>query len=384
MFLKHPLFWKEWKAAKWWSAIIGSMFLVMFLAISNSLSKFQERTLGEGGVLWSYSFRGDQGGPVVEPIFLRVFDNSFAVLALLLIPVIIIMSMMFFQSERKESVGMFISSLPFTRKEQFRVKWFTGVLAFTIPFLLASLLVVLMRQVNIGWMTQWYSEVGYSNMIDYDSVWLVLSMLAQSYLFIVTFFSLLILMQSLIGQNIAASIIGSIVMAAPWFILEAGSASLSRIFNNDYLRLGNIEWASLYFFNQPNSDISIHATKINQSQTSKLAYDIINIDPIISMDHYIIKIVILIAITVIAINAGLWAYEKNDNSRNGYLLMFPWVGKILVAGVSLCSGLLGNNIMIAFFRIESLSFEILSLVISALIGYLLINKMIRLTEKHGA
>ena len=167
MFLKHPLFWKEWKTVKWWSGIIGSMFLVMFLAIGNSLSQFQEMTLGKDGTVMTYSYGAGQGGPVIEPIFLRIFSSSFTTLTILLLPVIIMMSIMFFQSDRKENVGMFISSLPFTKREQFRVKWFTGVLAFTIPFLLATLLLVLMRQVNIGWITPWYSTMGYGDMLGY-------------------------------------------------------------------------------------------------------------------------------------------------------------------------------------------------------------------------
>ena len=376
MFLKHPLFWKEWKIAKWWSGIMASMFLVMFLAISNSLSQRQEIALGRDGVMMTYSYGAGQGGPVIEPIFLRIFSRSFTTATMFLLPVLIIMSIIFFQSDRKENVGMFISSLPFTKREQFKVKWFTGVLAFTIPFLLATLLVVLMRQVNIGWITQWYSEVGYGDMLAYDGVWMVLSILAQSYLFVVAFFSVLMLMQSLIAHNIAGSIIGSIIVAAPWFILEAGGATLSRIFNNCRLRLYGIEWGNLYFYAEPSRNINIEVIKVGQDE--------FYINPLISMDHYTIKIAILILIGVVASYIATKAYEKNDNSRNGYLLMFPWVGKILVPGVILCSGLLGNNVINTFFRIESVFIEIITLVLGAFIGYLVITKMIGLTEKHGA
>ena len=376
MFFKHPLFWKEWKTAKWWSAIMGSMFVVMFLSLSNSLSQYHERLSGQDGGSVIYSYTTGQGGVVMEPVFLRNFNNNFSALVFFLLPVIIIMSMMLFQSDRKESVGMFISGLPFTKREQFGIKWFVGIIAFTIPFLLATLFTVLIRQVNMGWISQWYSTLGYDGLLAYDTVWIALSIIGQSYLFMITFFSVLMLMQSLMANNIAASIIGSIVVAAPLFIIESGGATLSRILDNYTLRLYKVEWTNLYYFMMPSRNISIEFIEFGQ--------DGIYINPLISNENYLIKIIILVAIAVMATRVGLRFYEKNDNSRNGYLLMFPWVGKILVPGVTLCSALLGNNFINQVIRIKSVPYELITFIISGLIGYLIIKKIIQVSEKYGA
>lgn len=373
MIFKHPLFWKEWKTAKWWSGLISAMFLIAFLSIGQSLSRHQERILGPGSGLSGYIQEPGQGGVVLEPIFLGYFNNAFEVIVLLLIPVIVIMSIMLFQSERKEGVGMFINSLPFTKRDQFKVKWGVGVLTFTIPFLLATLLTIIMRQVNISWIQQWYSSLGFDGIFVYDSLGLAVRILAQSYLFIVAFFSMLMLMQSLIANNIAASIIGAIVVAVPWFILEVGLSTFSRIFNNTW-RLYDINWANLYYFMTPNRDNFIMA---------EFGKKEIHINPIISKEYFISKIIILIIISLIATFAGFKFYEKNDTSRNGYLLMFPWTRRILIPGFALCSGLLGNNFIKLFISIESAPAEIITLVISALIGWLIMTKIINLSEKHG-
>lgn len=372
MFFKHPLFWKEWKTAKWWSTLMVSMLLVMLLSVNNALSLIYERRLGVSRVLTNIPYI--TSGNVEAPIFLRQFYDSFTVLIILWLPVILLMSIILFQSERKENTGMFVSSLPFTKKEQFGIKWFVGVLAITIPFLLATLFTVLMYQANIDWITQWYTISGYDVLLAYDSIWIVLGIVTKMYLFILAFFSAMMLMQSLIANNIAAGIIGSISLAAPWFIIEAGSASLARILNSDKVRIYGREWSNFYLFALGSGS--------SRRFVSSLPGDMY-IDPIVSNEHDGLKIIILIAIIVLAIYGGLKSYEKNDNSRNGYLLMFPWVGKILVPGVTLCSGILGNNLMRDILRISSVPFEILTLVISALIGYFIIVKVIERSEKYG-
>ena len=116
MFFKHPLFWKEWKTAKWWSAVMASMFLVMFLSMSHSLSQYHEMLLERSKILTSDPYLLSQDGSILEPVFLRIFSNGFSGLVFFLVPVIVIMSILLFQSDRKESVGMFISSLPFTKE----------------------------------------------------------------------------------------------------------------------------------------------------------------------------------------------------------------------------------------------------------------------------
>ena len=374
MIFKHPLFWKEWKIAKWWSSLMIALFMITFLSLSHSLTRYQERILGPDRNPDSYIRTAGQGGPVLDPVFLSHFNSGFRTLILMLIPIIIVMSMMLFQNDRREGVGMFISSLPFTKKEQFKVKWFVGVLAFTIPFLIGTALTISMHQVNIGWIQKWYSSFGYEGLAAYDRVGLVIGILVQSYLFIVAFFSVLMLMQSLIGNTIAASIMGAIIVAVPWFILEAGGSTLSRILDTSRWRITNNRAANLYYFITPPRD---HFTMIEFGQSQ------LHINPVISTENYMMTLIVLIIMSLIASFAAIMFYEKNETSRNGYLLIFPWMRPILVLGVALCSGLLGNNLIRQFIRINSASYELMTFAISALLAYVLMSKVITRSEKYG-
>lgn len=372
MIYKHPLFWKEWKTVKWWSGLISAMFLVMFLSMSHSLSQTQARLLTGDQFLGEYGTGLGGGGRVLEPIFVWNFTRTFGTLVLLLVPIIVMISVMLFQSDRKESVGKFVSSLPFTKKEQFKYKWIVGILAFTIPFVLGALLLIAMRQVNMSWISKWYADIGFEGLVAYDRAGIVLGVLAQSYLAMVALFSVLMLTQSLIANHIGAGVIGAIIAAVPWFILELGGSTLSHIFKKNW-RIYHAHWASLYYYMRTDSGASSRMLEPGPIE--------LYIDPIVSKEDYIIKIVILIVISLVASYGGLRLYEKNDLGRNGYLVMFPAINNLLILGVGLCTGLLGNNLMRQLVKIPSAPYEVLTFTISALVGCTLMNKIIHVSEK---
>lgn len=370
MLFKHPLFWKEWKSAKWWSLLIIGIFLIMFLAISNSLQTAQELIIetGDNFDIAYYELR--------HPIFSRSFYNVFEEFTIAILPIVIIITIIQFNGDRKENIGMFISSLPFTKKEQFIVKWFTGMLVITIPFLVLSILTLLIRLANWHWIYDWYKRypVG-DRLLAYDTMASIMLGVLQGYLFFIAFYTILMLMQTLIANNIAASIIGTIVMLVPWFIFEAGSSTVYNILNKN-IRVYYSGWMNLYELKNISREY-IQITTIDKYR------EVIISGNVVSYDNYPIKIIGLIVIILLALYAGIKFYGKNENSRNGYLTMFLWVEKILVFGVVLCSGLLGNNLLRKIIRKSSTIYELITLAFSAFIGYVIIRKIINMSQRHS-
>lgn len=364
--IQHPLFWKEWKSAKWWCLLIMGVFLMMFLSLNNKL-QFGQQVIG----------RASASGGYYD--YMVIFENQFSshvsAVSVILIPIVIIMVTLLFQSDRKESVGAFVSGLPFTKKQQFKVKWFVGMLTITIPFAITTLLTVAIRAANWAWIQKYYaaSDLG-SKIIQHDTWLAVMLTLLQVYLFFMTFYSLLMLIQTLIANNIAASVIGVIALAAPWFVIETGTATLSRLFNTQIMYRNN-DWSLFYTLMNPvRKYIEIAPAEMKGFNLGVFSYD-----------YYWLKIAILVIIAVLSLYLGIKAYAQNQNSRNGELIMFDWVGKVLLVGVTLCSALLGNNGLKALF-IEQTNpvYEILTFTISGFIGFVIIQKISQTSRRCKA
>lgn len=364
-----PLFWKEWKSAKWWSLLIMGIFLLMFLAINHSLQNIQEVIkdipLMNKEIVAHHRYIHYY---LEEPIFMRSFYEKFSNVALALIPIVIVMSTLLFHSDRKESVGAFVGSLPFTKQEQFRMKWSVGALVISIPFAISFILTIIMRTVNWGWIQEFYHSNSFDiDMMPYDTQLAVVSTLFQTYLFFMAFYSFLMLMQTLIANNIAASIIGSIVLIVPWFLLEIGSTTLSHLLQRDLRIYGRYSW-----FN--GSDRWIFPYNLMLIRRVSYAPNSMS-GNIVNYHYYWPEIILLLLIATASICAGIWFYGKNDNARNGCLTMFSWVETILIVGVTLCSSILGNNLLRFVVRQSNTIYEMCTLTISGAIGYLIIRKI---------
>ena len=283
---------------------------------------------------------------------------------------------MLFQSERRESVGAFVSSLPFTKREQFKVKWAVGMVTISIPFIITAILTLLMRRTNWGWIKGYYamSDSGHK-IIAHDTLWVVILTLLQLYLFFMAFYSFLMLMQTLIGKNIVASIMGVIVLAVPWFVIETGVTTLSRMLNKPIRLYGHEDWSMFYTLMVPARDyIEIYPEK----------YGGLSIG-VFSGQYFWIKIIVLLLIIGLSLYAGIEFYGRNDNSRNGQLVMFDWAGQILVIGFTVCAALLGNTeFRILLIKETNFIYEIITLTISALIGYMIIRKTLNLSRRCRA
>lgn len=368
MIRKHPLFWKEWKSAKWWSLLISAIFIIMFLSINNKLQRIKE-------LISLYDINSiNERGIYLESmsIFEENFSDGLAMAALAMVPIVIIISTLLFQSDRKEKIGAFVSSLPFTKKDQFKVKWYVGLKVITVPFAITSLLSVLMRLANWGWIQAQYAVSANGNTImAHDTLAAVILSLLQIYLFFIAFYSFLMLVQTLVGNNIAASVIGVIVLAVPWFLIETVATTLSRMLNRPHLiRPYHHENWSLFYTLMFSARDYISVEAANESFGVG----------VFSYDYYWLKIGVLILIIGSSLYGGIGFYGRNENSRNGQLVMFDWAGKLLTVGVTICTALLGNTVLrLLFVSNTNFIYELITLVFSGFMGHMMIGKILSLT-----
>ncbi len=369
MLTKHPLFWKEWKSAKWWCLLMMGIFLIMFLGLNNDLQQIQE--LSDKLVI-------DENMVYLQSIsiFDRNFSNELFGAALTFVPIVIVMTTLLFQNDRKEGIGAFVSSLPFNKNEQFKIKWFVGAITITIPFAIASIMSLLIRAANWGWIEEIYaiSHSG-AQVMPHDTLAAIMLGLLQVYLLLIALYSFLMLIQTFIANNIAASVIGVITLAVPWFLIETSITTISRMLNKPMIKA---YWHNNWYSYR---DVLINArrgimvdTVLGRSAVSVFSYE-----------YYWIRIIVLFAIVGLSLYGGIQLYGRNENSRNGQLIMFDWAGKLLIIGVTTCVALLGNNgFRILFIENTKPIYEIITLTISAIIGFVLIRKIVSLSGRCKA
>ena len=345
------------------------IFLIMFLAVNNSLQEIQRLIADLGNNHSDVYLQGIS-------IFDRHYSNELFGASLAFVPIIIVITTLLFQSDRKESIGAFVSSLPFNKKEQYKVKWFVGAITITLPFVIASLLTLLIRAANWGWINGYYVVSSTGNQImSHDTVGAVMLNLLQVYIMLMAFYSFLMLIQTLIPNNVAASVIGIITLAVPWFVVESGITTLARMLNKPMIKAN---WRNNWFSYR---DIIFDTRKTMTVGTDMRFFGV----SVFSYDYYWIKIMILLVLVGLSLYGGRQFYGHNENSRNGQLIMFDWTGKLLVIGVTVCTALLGNNgFRVLFIKNTNPIIEIITLTISALIGFGLIRKIVSLSGRCEA
>ena len=85
----------------------------------------------------------------------------------------------------------------------------------------------------------------------------------------------------------------------------------------------------------------------------------------------------------IAINGFPYFIAHYDVEKNGEIALYPWVGEILIIGITLCSVLLLPMVIAALTGIETPIATLISMVIGAVLGYFISHKSIEMTSKHG-
>lgn len=238
----------------------------------------------------------------------------------LLIPAALIVGLLVvyqFHANRQEATGDLLASMPFTRRQIIFTKWVTGVMAIAVPFVVIFLLLTLFYWVNTDWITTPYR--------------LVPQWAALYFLFLVSFYSFMFFVQTVMGHPGMAAVIGVICTMIPWYLLSAIPVILRQLLGLNYgdaALLDGIEHLGEYAV----------WTRWVRARYEYLppdwtAYQLV-------YTNYGLKIIGMVAVIVLFYWLAERAYAKNSLEKNGKLLMFRFLEPVLIWGFAICLGIL--------------------------------------------
>lgn len=360
---KHPLVQKEWKTSRWVMLIFTLIYGTYAVLFNNSITYNKERYLFSDGSSSNFMY--------------ELYAISMTMLPLTLIGIAILVILLF-SHERNLKVGKFIGSLPFNKKSQFKIKYMMGMVTFTLPFLLFAITMIFIRIQNNDWLTRLYEYAPAGGMlVKQESLGALLIWLGVIWLIMMAVYSFLMLVQTLMGQNIIAGIIGAIIYMVPWFLIYAVPANIYLI--NGRWFLNNV-WDSVQFFFQGTPKTNIEPVIDLGKQTLFREWNHVRAYGYHNLGLNLgILIVVIIISTILAYRFIL----DNDVEKNGDIVMYPWFGKILIAGISLCSALLLPLIVAIFTSVENSILTIALMITGGIIGYVISKRSIEITQKHG-
>ncbi|WFD09516.1 ABC-2 transporter permease [Tepidibacter hydrothermalis] len=339
------LLYKEVKSAKWITLImVISIFTykTMYLMNYERRLKILEhvRTPQLKPHLFNISFFSTNG------------DQVIMLLAVILLATIL------FKSERQTETYSFIASMPFKRKDIIKTKWFVGSCSIFISFFINAILISIIFHTK------------YKNIAIEDSSYIIFQWALINILTYISIFTMILFTQTLMGQNVAASIVGSIVMFFPTGLLEMIRQILRVNFIYSYWAdsIGTklVEFTP-YFIN------TVSCTYIPSGNESDLYNNYFY-----EYQNYFTKIVVLIILIVLFYNLAIYIYKINKLENSGNLIMFSSLEPVFKWGFSICFGLFVATIVSSSF--DGQNYKIITgslLIIGSAAGYFISRKVVR-------
>ena len=367
--MHHPLVKKEWRSLKWVMLLYGFIFGLWALILSNNLA--QEKT---SHLLRQYD----------RSIFTKkLYGISPLMMPLLLIAMMVVVGVLF-SHDRNIQISKFIHSLPYTRKEQFRIKYLMGLMTFTIPMGVFIGLSYFIRGRHQNWIRQIYQYSPLGDLLEkQDRVGTLLLWFMFVWLVMVAAYSFLMMVQTLIGQNILASIIGGITLLVPVFLGYAIPVNLNllRMGMENFAYIEKLtRGAEIFLLGRPNFKIMGNINMVNNHDLFGHYTNLYGRYNYRSFPLYMMVLILFIAISV-----GLSDYftAQNDVEKNGEIPLYPWVGKLLLMGITVCSLLLLPIIIGVFTGIDHPLVVVSSMLIGGGLGFFLSKKGMEITANHG-
>lgn len=361
-FWRNPLVYKEWKSVRWITLLMTlSIFFTKIMPVMSSLKWIKEiETSGE--------IFGRATAPKDFPLYIKYWFNQ-ALLGydneactFFMVGCLVILVVVLFRSERQNKTYELLASMPFKREDIIVTKWYMGMLSIFISCFIGFIALSVFYTSNIKYIQDSYSIV---------LRWSLLQMFIYMAIFTILFF-----IQTLMGQNIAGSIVGTIIILAPWFILSMIS-SLIQVYTGlswedkiikDIDRMA--QNLNLYDFNRTEY-IQVGNGKI-QEELSHYA------DHYFTYNNYNFKIIALLIIIVIFFVLSIYAYKRNAFEKNGNLILFSRLETVFNWGVAVCSGFLISSIFGMGYGDNNKILISIFLIIGIALGYFTANKAIKI------
>ncbi|WP_099188669.1 ABC transporter permease subunit [Tepidibacter mesophilus] len=335
------LLYKEVKSSKWITLImLFSIFIckTMYLIdYEGRLKRFRYMIGDSKEYLFNVAFLGND------------------VCSIVMVFLVIILSTILFKSERQSETYSFIASMPFKRKDIIKTKWFVGSFSIFIAFFINAILISII----------FYTK--YKGISTDASGYIIFQWALINILTYISIFTMILFAQTLMGQNIAASIVGSIVIYLPTGFWRMMSQILRAHINSYYdypIRFMLIEF-NPYSINNP-------YYRVLDSVSNSLDNYYVP-----EYQNYFSKIIILLILIVLFYNLAVYFYKKNKLENSGNLIMFSSLEPVFKWGFSICLGLFAG--VIASSTFDGQSCKIITdsfLVIGTIMGYLISRKVL--------
>ncbi|MCY6355258.1 ABC-2 transporter permease [Clostridium sp. ZS2-4] len=359
---RNPLVYKEWKSVRWITLLMTlSIFFTKIMSVMSRLKWIKEiETSGE--------IFGRPIAPKDFPLYTKYwfnqalldYDNEMFVFST--IGCLVLLVVVLFRSERQNKTYELLASMPFKRKDIIVTKWYMGMLSIFISCFIGFIALSMFYTSNIKYIQDSYSIV---------FKWSLLHMLMYMSIFTILFF-----IQSVMGQNIAGSIVGAIIIVVPFFILTMIS-ELIRVY-------AGLSWKDKII-----RDIDAVANNLNLYDFSRTEWIQVGNYKIREelgcyADHYCIynnynlKIIALLIIMCIFFALSVYAYKRNAFEKNGNLILFSALESVFKWGVAICLGLLLCGVFGIGYADNDKIVTGIFLVIGTALGYFTANKAIKI------
>lgn len=361
-FWRNPLVYKEWKSVRWITLLMTlSIFFTKIMSVMSRLKWIKEmETSGE--------IFGIPIAPKDFPLYTKYwfneillgYDNEMLVFSMT--GCLVILVVVLFRSERQNKTYELLASMPFKRKDIIVTKWYMGMLSIFISCFIGFIALSMFYTSNIKYIQDSYSIV---------LKWSLLHMLLY-----MTIFTILFFIQSVMGQNIAGSIVGAIIILAPWFIISMIS-SLIQVY-------AGLSWEDKIIRDIDKMAKNLNLYDFNRTEWIKVGNEKIREELSYYADHYYIynnynfKIIALLIIICIFFALSVYAYKRNAFEKNGNLILFSRLEPVFKLGVAVCSGFLISGICGMGYGDNNKILINIFLVIGAALGYFTANKAIKI------
>ncbi|AFS78877.1 hypothetical protein Curi_c18710 [Gottschalkia acidurici 9a] len=350
----------EWRTMKWmliYFTLVSIGYIVMFNL----------------GIRYSYISMLKYGTSVDGNIIIDILRGINEVISIPFGIGIVLMIVMQFKDSKSLEVGRFLKSLPISSREYYLTKIISGIMSYTLPFIILVIGVLAIRTNNMEWINDSKNiSIVPDIFIKLDSTTNVFTLLILVYSIVTATYTFLFMVQYLVMNTIGGIVIGILSWLSPMFILF----SVEYIYGNyifkslgaSYKILEYIQpW--IYHINARYSQVAPLITDLEKYQGTAYVY---------VFEGILIKIAIC---AIVALASVLLAYFLTKKSRiedSDTMITFKGAKKIFIIGVTVCSALLGGTLLKIFFdNFTDVNFitQHILMIITGSIGFIISRKI---------
>ncbi|MGL4346304.1 MAG: hypothetical protein ACRCTE_13985, partial [Cellulosilyticaceae bacterium] len=124
-----------------------------------------------------------------------------------------------FRDAKNIEVGRFLKALPIQGTKVYGIRVISGIMTYTVPFVLWVLGMLSIRQGHQAWLGDYYSLSSLSELLQKsDSVGKTLGILGITYLVMTAVYMVLVLVQYLVSHRVFALLVGASILMIPGYI----------------------------------------------------------------------------------------------------------------------------------------------------------------------